>query len=59
MEDSLYNWKVSYKMKLLFSSFDTHGEFIFHNVDKIAFIFNTCSGFLLYFEGCVIYCFLV
>ena len=45
-------------MKLLFSSFDTHGEFTFHNVDKIAFIFNTCNGFLFYFEACIIYCFL-
>ena len=28
-----------------------------YNIDKIAFIFNTTSGFLFQFEPCIIYCF--
>ena len=27
-----------------------------YNIDKIAFIFNTSSGFLFQFEPCIIYC---
>ena len=41
-EGSLYNWKASYRMKLLISSSNNHGEFIYYNSDKIVFIlFNT------------------
>ena len=32
-------------MKLLFSSSNTHDEFISCNIDKIFILFNTASGF--------------
>ena len=55
-EDSLYNWKASYKMRLLIFNFpqliNTCGKFISCNVDKIVFIlFKTSSDFFFQFEA--------
>ena len=58
IEDGLYNWKASYKMKLLIYFINTHGEFISCDADKIVFILlNTSRSFFFQFEACIIYCF--
>ena len=49
--------KTLTKWSCYLSSCITHGEFITRNVDKIAFIFKTSSGFLFQFKACIIHCF--